>query len=123
LDRVEDGLLTVTVAEHAPYCVVAVSGELDVYTTARLRAVLQERLVDAGDVHLVVDLSGLTFMDSTGLGALVRVHKQARNLRGTLAVVCGDGPVRRVIALTGMLHVLRVFDSLEAATAASAPGT
>ena len=115
MDRVGDGLLTVTTAQHAPYCVVTVSGELDVHTTAQLRTALHELLVDAGEVHLVVDLTGLTFMDSTGLGALVRVHKQTRAFRGTLAVVCGDGPVRRVIALTGMLHVLRVFDTLDAA--------
>jgi anti-anti-sigma factor len=114
---VGSGLLTVTVEERAAYCVVAASGELDVSTTAQLRATLQERLVDAADVHLVIDLSGLAFMDSSGLGTLVRAHKQARTLRGTFAVVCADGPVRKVIELTGMVHVLRVFDTLEAATA------
>ena len=116
VESVEDGQLTVTVEQRAPYCIVAASGELDVFTTAQLRATLQERLVDAADVHLVVDLSGLAFMDSSGLGTLVRTHKQARGLRGSFAVVCPAGPVRKVIELTGMVHVLRVFDTLDAAT-------
>lgn len=120
MDGAMDGLLTIAVVDRAPYCVVEVVGELDVYTTAQLRVVLQERLVQS-DVHLVVDLTGVSFMDSTGLGLLVRVHKQARTLRGSLAVVCVEGPVRRVIAVTGMLHVLRVFDSIEEATAAPLP--
>jgi anti-anti-sigma factor len=112
-----DELFSLSVEDLGSYCLVRLEGELDVLTTAKLRAALNELLVDAGQVHLVVDLTSLTFMDSSGLGALVRAQRQARGLRGSFAVVCPEGPVLRVLALTGLVHVLRVFGSLDAATA------
>ena len=112
-----DDTLSMSVEMHGPSCVVRLAGELDVSSTAGLRALLTEQVVDEGRVHLVVDLTGLTFMDSSGLGALVRAQRQARGLRGSFAVVCDEGPVLRVMSVTGLTHVLRVHPSLEAATA------
>ena len=111
------GLFELSVETRAGYCVLRLRGELDVFTTARLRSALNRQLVDEGQVHLVVDLTGLTFLDSSGLGTLVRAQRQARGLRGSFAVVCGEGPVLRVMSLTGLTHVLRVHDTLDAATA------
>ena len=112
-----DELFGLSVEPRDAYCVLRLTGELDVSTTARLRAALNRELVDEGRVHLVVDLTGLTFLDSSGLGTLVRAQRQARGLRGSFAVVCGEGPVLRVMTLTGLTHVLRVHDTLDAATA------
>ena len=112
-----DGLFSLSVEDRAPYCVLRLEGELDVSTTARLRAALNEQLVDEGRVHLVVDLTALEFMDSSGLGTLVRAQRQTRALRGSFAVVCPEGPVLKVMTITGLTHVLRVHDSLDAATA------
>lgn len=117
MESAGDGWFSLSVETRAPYRVLRLEGELDVYTTARLRAALNEQLVDEAQVHLVVDLTGLTFMDSSGLGALVRAQRQARGLRGSFAVVCPDGPVLKVMTVTGLTHVLRVHDSLDAATA------
>ncbi|GAA1132900.1 STAS domain-containing protein [Nocardioides aquiterrae] len=116
-EHADDGLLELSVEAGEASCVLRLSGELDVYTTARLRAALTQQLVDEGRVHVVVDLTGVTFLDSSGLGTLVRAQRQARGLRGSFAVVCGEGPVLRVMSLTGLTHVLRVHDTLEAATA------
>ncbi|HEU5037385.1 MAG TPA: STAS domain-containing protein [Nocardioides sp.] len=117
MERTDDELFSLSVEQQGRYRVVRLGGELDVLTTSRLRAALNEQLVDEGQVHLVVDLTGLSFMDSSGLGTLVRAQRQARALRGSFAVVCDDGPVLRVMTVTGLVHVLRVHDSLEAATA------
>lgn len=121
MDRAGDELFELSVEHRDPYRVLRLEGELDVSTTARLRAALNQQLVDEGQVHLVVDLTGLTFMDSSGLGALVRAQRQARGLRGTFAVVCPGGPVLKVMTLTGLTHVLRVHDTLDEATAGT-PG-
>ena len=117
MERSGDELFELAVEPRDAYCLLRLTGELDVSTTARLRAVLNQQLVDEGRVHLVVDLTGLTFMDSSGLGTLVRAQRQARGLRGSVAIVCDEGPVLRVMTLTGLTHVLRVHDTLEAATA------
>ena len=116
MERTDDEVFSLSVEQHDRYRVVRLEGELDVFTTSRLRAALNEQLVDEGQVHLVVDLTRLSFMDSSGLGALVRAQRQARALRGSFADVCDEGPVLRVMTVTGLVHVLRVHDSLEAAT-------
>lgn len=96
--------------------VVTVAGELDLLTIRVLREALDE-LVATGATDVVVDLSGLTFIDSSGLGTLVRAKRRLRVLRGSVALVCQEGPVLRLLALTGLRHVLRVFDTVEAAVA------
>jgi len=91
--------------------VVAAGGELDLYTSERLR----ERLADAlerGGRQLLVDLTGVTFMDSTALGVLVEAAKALKSSGGQLVVVADDRRVTRVIEITGLERVLRIESSL-----------
>ena len=108
-DRTNDG---------APIArVVHLHGELDIASVPKLRATLDELLVDGPAQVIVVDLTDLTFMDSSGLGTLVGAHKKARVLKCTLKIVCPDGMVRRVIEMTGLHHVLVTEESVEQAVA------
>ena len=61
-------------------------GEIDVATVPGLRDRIARLQID-GPPHLVVDLTGVTFIDSLGLGALIGAHKRARVLQGSLAIV------------------------------------
>lgn len=99
------------------YAVVALTGELDLSTSVQLRTALTDLRAGQGQAHLVVDLTDLSFMDSTGLGVLVRAHRDAEADGGSFAVVCQPGPARRVMEVTGLLDVLSCHDTLEAATA------
>lgn len=119
-ERPDDGMASST-ERRGGFDVIRLSGELDVSSTAGVRAVVDALVIDEARVHLVVDLTEVTFMDSSGLGALVRAQRRCRGLRGSFAVVCPDGPVLRVITLTGLLRVLRVFDTLDAATSEPPP--
>lgn len=96
--------------------VVTLVGELDVYTVSSVRATLDELLVD-GASPVVVDLTELAFMDSSGLGTLVAAHKKARVLRSAFVVVCADGVVLRLLSVTGLIRVLHVVGSVERAFA------
>ena len=96
--------------------VVSLVGELDVYTVSSVRATLDDLLVD-GASPVVVDLTELAFMDSSGLGTLVAAHKKARVLRSALVVVCADGVVLRLLSVTGLIRVLHVAESVERAYA------
>src|SRR5205809_2369992 len=82
--RMELSLSTRTVDDHT---VLEVRGEVDVYTAPRLRERLIE-LVEAGARSVVVDLSAVEFLDSTGLGVLVGALKRLRAAGGSLALVC-----------------------------------
>jgi stage II sporulation protein AA (anti-sigma F factor antagonist) len=87
--------------------VLSVQGEIDIATAGSLRSAL-ERARESGRRDIWVDLSEVTFMDSSGLNALVRADHDcaAHNVR--LTVICPAGPVRRTLELTGLVHALNV---------------
>lgn len=88
--------------------VLAVAGELDTHTSRALRAGLAA--AGAEGVDVVVDLTGVTFADSATLGVFVAEHKRL-GAAGRSLVLLGPGPaVRRVLELSGLLHVLVVRD-------------
>ena len=90
---------------------VVIEGDVDIATGHELRDELY-RVLDAGHVDLVIDLQGVGFIDSTGLGVLVGVLRRAKTTDGSLSLVVPDGPVRDVFDITGLAPVFR----LEAAT-------
>jgi anti-sigma B factor antagonist len=91
--------------------VVAAGGELDLHTSELLREELAN-VLEAGGHHLLVDLTGVSFMDSTALGVLVGTAKALRPSGGQLVLVADDPRVTRVIELTGLQRVLHVEASL-----------
>ena len=94
--------------------VVGVGGEIDMDTTPMLEDLLQE-VVDAGARHVVLDLAGVTFMDSSGLNLLVMSLKRLRDAGGRLCLAHVQKPVRSVLVLSAVDTVLDVYDTVEAA--------
>jgi len=101
--------------------VVTVRGELDMETAPGLRDGLQ-RLVDAGDRHVVLDLAGVGFMDSSALGALVTVYRALDGAGGRLSLAAVQPAVRNVLRITSVDRVIHIYETIEAAEAAAAPG-
>ena len=96
-----------------------VEGEIDVATAPRLIAALNDAVSQAVR-SVVIDLSSVGFMDSTGLALLINAHRRLTRQRKGFAVVCPQGPLWRVFELTDMLDTLRVCPDRESATAALA---
>jgi anti-sigma B factor antagonist len=92
------------------WTVVAVAGELDLSTSSDLRELLAGQL-DAG-AALAVDLSAVTFMDSSTLGVLVGALKRARERGKELALVGVGGAPRKVLELTGLDSVFTTVDAV-----------
>jgi anti-sigma B factor antagonist len=116
--------LTVTSRQEGTRTVITVNGEIDVYTAPSLRERLNE-LVASGHYDLVVDMGGVEFLDSTGLGVLVGGLKRVRSHEGTLRLVCSQEKILKVFRITGLTKVFPIHASLEealAAEAADAPG-
>jgi anti-sigma B factor antagonist len=87
--------------------VVAVRGELDLYTAPRLWDALDSAI--AGRPHeLVIDLSNVTFVDSSGLSVLVRAHKRLRPVNGTVVVRGAAEQVSMTLEVTKLNTVLTV---------------
>src|SRR4051794_22612626 len=94
--------------------VLAVQGELDLASTPELETRLR-RLQELGARHFIVDLSGVTFLDSSALGLLLRETKRLARDDGSLLIVAADPRVLRTFALSGTDRVLDVHSKLAGA--------
>jgi len=94
--------------------VLAVAGELDIHTSPEFKEHLVSA-VEGGAARVVVDLAGVTFIDSSALGALIGGARRAA-LSGTeLMIVCPPGSVARVIDLTGLHRAFTIYPTREEA--------
>lgn len=115
--------LTVITEDREDLTVVTLAGELDIYTVPNFRQDIERH--DPADRQMVVDLTGVTLLDSSGLGALVSLLNRARAGIGQLGVVCPHDHLRRVFEVTGLKRAFVFGDDLAevqaglAATAAS----
>ncbi|MCZ4498377.1 MAG: rsbV 1 [Marmoricola sp.] len=86
---------------------VAVGGEIDVYTAPKLRDKITE-LVNAGSTSLVVDLEKVDFLDSTGLGVLVGGLKKVRAQDGSMSLICSQDRLLKIFRITGLAKVFTI---------------
>ncbi len=107
--------LTIDVHEEPSATVVAVGGELDVHTAPSLQAALGA-LDSSG--RIVVDLTGVSFIDSTGLSVFVNALADARERQASLAVVASAPRVVKVFTLTGLDSALALHPTLAEALGA-----
>ena len=94
--------------------VVAARGEVDVATAPALRDGLEEALEqDIGAV--VVDLTGVTFIDSTGLGVLIGARRRCMEAGRELRVVVPEPRILKVFEITGLTELFAIHESLDPA--------
>ncbi|AVT31653.1 hypothetical protein C6361_21655 [Plantactinospora sp. BC1] len=91
---------------HDTTVTLGVAGEVDLGTSGLLRAAIQDALGTPHAAGVTVDLDGVTFLDCTGIGALVAGHNTAVRLRLRYLVTNPQRPVRRILEVTGVLPVL-----------------
>jgi anti-sigma B factor antagonist len=102
-------------AESRGHIVVALYGELDLLDAAAVAAAL--RVAAARDPRIIVDLTGLEFIDASGVAALARGRGYARDAGGDLLLAAPQGPVRRVLAILWEADGLAVHASVAEAAA------
>jgi anti-sigma B factor antagonist len=108
----ETGDLTLQSVQVGRRTVLAAAGEIDLITAAQVeRAAVQA--LDGGALELWIDLSDVTFIDSTGIHALLAIRSRVAALERRLAVICPVGPIRRAFGLTGLDEALPLFTSRE----------
>jgi anti-sigma B factor antagonist len=95
---------------------IAVAGELDLYSAPGLREQVL-RAVNAGQLFLVLDLSAVSFVDSSGFAVMVSAYKRVRALGGQMRVCCADKQVSSAMRISGLDRVFEVFPDMAAASA------
>ncbi len=94
--------------------VIELEGELDLHTSPQFeRSVLEA--IDRGATDVVVDLQGVSFVDSTTIGVLMRARKRLASLRGRLLVVCSDRNLLKLFEITALDRMFEIFPSQEEA--------
>ena len=106
--------VSVTSRVSGDQTVVDVTGEIDVYTAPVLREELAS-LIDSERTDLIVDLSQVGFMDSTGLGVLVGALKKVRTLGGDLRLVINQEKILKVFRITALTQVFTIHSSIDEA--------
>jgi anti-sigma B factor antagonist len=106
-----DGVRATTAQIGADAYVVSVSGELDIATAGRLAEEL-ERTAERNARRVIVDLVGLTFIDSVALGVLTEEARRLRAAGGACIVVSQDPRILRVFEITGLNQIFRIERSL-----------
>jgi anti-sigma B factor antagonist len=106
----DNGGFRCDIAPDGDSVVVRPVGELDLATVEYVEGPLRE-LAASGFRDLVLDLRGLTFLDSTGIALLVRWHRLASQDGIAFGVVPGDERVHRPLELTGILELLDLRDA------------
>ena len=99
--------------------VIALSGEVDLYTAPEFKQQLLEVIAHGGK-DVVVDFTKTTFIDSTTLGVLVGGVKRLRAQDGRLSLVCSDRNITKIFEITGLDRVFPIHSSRDDALAAVA---
>ena len=97
--------------------VVAVGGEIDLFTAPELKAAIGEAL-ESGHTRIVVDLSATTFLDSTALGVLIGAVKRLRSRDGVLTIVNTDQNIAKTFEITGLDQIFTIRPTREEAVEA-----
>jgi anti-sigma B factor antagonist len=95
--------LGIEITTYRGWQVIAVSGDLDLYTSPSLRSNLHEVTGD----KIALDLTDVTFIDSSGLGAIVGALKHVRERGGAFSVIASpEGSLTRLLSLTGLDQIV-----------------
>ena len=100
----------------ASVAVVALAGEIDLYTCPEFKQELLRVIAD-GATLVVVDLTKTTFIDSTALGVIIRGVERLKQRDGRLVVVCADPNIVKIFEVTGLNRIFSVYDSRDEALA------
>lgn len=109
-----------TEGDHSSATVVVVNGDVDIGTAPDFEEEMSRAIEENHGAALVIDLEGVTFIDSTGLNSLVRAFERQRLLGRALALVSDDTRVAMMLEVTRLDRVLRRYASREEALAAVA---
>lgn len=99
---------------RANQIVVTPVGDIDLYASVSFCNTLLARL-DAGANHMVLDFAGVRYLDSSGVGALIRLLQKSRAAGGEVRLVNLSGTPKKVLEMSNIIHLLKVAPDVDSA--------
>jgi len=94
---------------------VHLEGELDQYLAAEVKCKIDIEMENSGKKNLIIDLSDVTLMDSSGIGLILGRYKILKSLGGGVCVCNAESSVKRVLELSGIEKIIKCFDTIDEA--------
>jgi stage II sporulation protein AA (anti-sigma F factor antagonist) len=101
--------LDVELKAHRDVLIVRLTGELDHHTADDVRRQIDQELDNDRYPHVILNLGGLTFMDSSGLGVILGRYKRINEHNGTLVVCQLHPPIKKLFKLSGMFKIVNEY--------------
>lgn len=95
--------------------IVHMNGELDHHSAEEVRNLIDDRLDRSSITKLIMDFSGVTFMDSSGIGVVIGRYKKLLLKKGSICVTNINETIRRVFDISGMFKIIKVYDHVNKA--------
>lgn len=92
---------------------VSLSGELDHHSADSVRIKLDNKLEELGDINLILDFSGIHFMDSSGIGTVIGRYKRISEHGGQVAIINLKPEIRKVFELSGLFKIIKEYNNAE----------
>jgi anti-sigma B factor antagonist len=92
---------------EAGHHVIAARGEIDLFTAPELKQVLTDA-IEGGERRIAIDLSEVSFLDSTALGVLIGAVKRLRSRDGVLTIVNTDPNIAKTFEITGLDQIFTI---------------
>ena len=92
---------------EAGHYVIAARGEIDLFTAPELKQVITEA-IESGERRVAIDLSEVSFLDSTALGVLIGAVKRLRSRDGVLTIVNTDANIAKTFEITGLDQIFTI---------------
>ncbi len=93
---------------------INIEGEIDVYTSPKVKEALND-LIQKGNNNIIVNLEGVSYIDSTGLGVLIGALKRVKENNGDIKLVCTNLQIKKIFDITGLVKIFDLYDSEELA--------
>ncbi|WP_036222839.1 STAS domain-containing protein [Mesoaciditoga lauensis] len=94
------------------YLVVSPEGDFDVETSRSLKEEVRKRIL-SGTSNIIIDLTNVSYVDSSGLGTLIALQKDARLNGGSVSIVGASSQIKRVMKMTNLDKLFAFYDKLE----------
>ncbi|MCI1944311.1 anti-sigma F factor antagonist [Clostridium luticellarii] len=95
--------------------IVSIKGELDHHSAEEVRNKIDDRLDRDGLNKLIMDFSGVSFMDSSGIGVVIGRYKKLNLRKGSMCITGATDLVKRVFELSGLFKIVKLYGSVEEA--------